>query len=299
MTTPFEHISVMPKEVLSFFAIAKPAQVIVDATAGKGGHLSQILAASTDDARVFGFDRDLRAHQDDAALGVVKKYPHKASLIHAPFSEIPEELLKRGVSRIDGLLCDLGVSSHQLDARERGFSLKNDGPLDMRMDQSKGFTAYEWLTSVREEVLADVIFKLGDERKSRQIARAIKGQHPLPDSTEALAEIVLSAMKQRHFSPIHPATRTFQAIRMAVNQEVDELSALLSSLPTLLAVDGVAVFISFHSIEDRLIKNTFKEMAATGNFAILTKKPMIPTEEEQKHNRRSRSAKLRAIRRIS
>lgn len=297
MTSPFEHISVMPQEVLHFFAM-RPGQVLVDATAGKGGHLSAILAASYDDTRVFAFDRDTRAHQDDAALGVVKKYPDKAELIHAPFSEVQNELLKRGVTQIDGLLCDLGVSSHQLDARERGFSLKSDGPLDMRMDQTQGMTAYEWLTSVREETLADVIFKLGDERKSRQIARAIKSQHPLPDSTEALAQIVLSAMKQRHFSPIHPATRTFQAIRMAVNQEVDELSTLLSSLKSLLANNGVAVFISFHSIEDRLIKNTFKEMAQTGDFVILTKKPMTPDDEELKHNRRSRSAKLRAIRRV-
>jgi 16S rRNA (cytosine1402-N4)-methyltransferase len=295
------HQSVMPNEIMSFFK--KPAgKIFVDATAGGGGHLRLLAMAAGEKGKVFGFDKDPRAHEDDAALSVAKQFKTSVKLFHRSFSSVKETLKSEGIEKIDGIICDLGVSSHQLDNKSRGFSFQAEAPLDMRMDQNSGISAYEWLEKNSEEEIANVLYQLGDERKSRAIARRIKKSWPIENSTLALAKIVVSAVKQKTWSKIHPATRTFQAIRMAVNHEIDELRCLLDDIPDLLDINGIAIFLSFHSIEDRLIKNAFKDLAkrnASPFFHILTKKPMTASQLELAINRRARSAKLRALMRIA
>jgi|SRR5579871_1991573 len=304
MSTTFSHQSVMESEVLSFFKDAH-GKVLVDATAGGGGHLSLLAKAASMAGIVIAFDRDPRAHEDDAAGGVAKQYKN-IRLFPLPFSHIQNTLQALDIEKIDGLVCDLGVSSYQLDAKDRGFSFLADAPIDMRMDPTTGISAYEWLAISSESTIADVLFTLGNERKSRSIARAIKQKWPIENSTLALAHLILSAIKQKKWSKIHPATRSFQALRMAVNHEVEELRCLLGVLPQILAVNGIAVFLSFHSVEDRIVKNAFKQLSRNKcesdddpRFEILTKKPLMASKVEIDANRRARSAKLRAIKRIS
>jgi 16S rRNA (cytosine1402-N4)-methyltransferase len=290
-----------------FFFKNCQGKIVVDATAGGGGHLALLVDAVGSTGKIFAFDRDLRAHQKDAAGGILEKAPEVVKLFHKPFSEIKPTLKNLGIHGVDGLLCDLGVSSNQLDDQYRGFSFMADGPLDMRMDTSTGISAYEWLEKTSEHTIADVLYQLGGEKKSRAIARRIKESWPIANSSLALAKLIVSASKRRKWSKIHPATRSFQAIRMAVNQETDELAALLADLKDLLAKDGVAVFLSFHSVEDRMIKTAFKQLqqkvyhdsTSPKTFEILTKKPITASSLELKENRRARSAKLRAIKRIS
>lgn len=300
MNKNFHHVPVMPNEVMGLFLNLKN-KTVVDATAGGGGHLRLLAEAVGPLGLVLAFDRDPRAHQDDASLGVAKAYP-QVKLFYKTFSQIKTVLKQLGIKEIDGLLCDLGVSSHQLDEASRGFSFQKDGPIDMRMDKSLGLSAYEWLEKTKESEIADTLFLLGQERKSRQIAAKIKQSWPIENSTLALAKLVLSALRQKHWSKIHPATKTFQAIRMAVNGEMNELTTLLNDIGGLLAVNGVATFISFHSLEDGLIKKSFKELAFEPkdgkNFSLLTKKPLVAQEAELEQNRRARCAKLRAIKRI-
>ena len=272
--------------------------VFVDATAGGGGHLARLAERAGNLGQVFAFDKDPRAHQEDASLGVAKSFAN-IKLFHANFSQVSQILHEQNINHIDGLICDLGVSSHQLDEASRGFSFQKEGPLDMRMNTSAGISAYEWLERTREDNIADILYKYGGERKSRVIARAIKNSWPLENSTLALARLVTSAMRQKKWSKIHPATRTFQAIRMAVNHELDELEALLEQAPKLLNIGGVLAFLSFHSGEDRLIKHEFKKLALQKNYILINKKPIIASEEEIKHNSRARSAKLRAIKRVA
>lgn len=293
----------MTEEIMSFFN--ERSKIVVDATAGGGGHLARLAALVGEKGQVFAFDRDSRAHEKDAALGVQEAFPKVIKLFQRPFSAIPQTLKENGIDFVDGIIADLGVSSHQLDEASRGFSFMADGPIDMRMDQNSGISAYEWLKETSESDIANTLYTLGGERKSRAIASLIKKSWPVENSTLALAKLVLRAMRQQKWSRIHPATRTFQAIRMAVNQELSELSSLLNDLPKLLAIDGVAVFLSFHSLEDGLIKRRFRELAQKKvldmgpEFSLLTKKPLVASDHEISHNRRSRSAKLRAIRRIA
>lgn len=297
-TIEYQHKSVMPNEVLNFLSDLS-GKTIVDATAGGGGHLFLLANAVGPKGRVLAFDKDPRAHQEDAALGVAHRFKDRVTLYQQSFSQIKNTLIKEGIDKVDGLICDLGVSSNQLDDPNRGFSLQKDGPIDMRMNTNSPLTAYEWLRQSSEKEIADAIFQFGEERKSRAIARLIKKSWPIEDSTLALAKLVLSAIKQRSWSKTHPATRTFQAIRMAINEEVNELVTLLNTIPQILSIDGTAVFISFHSIEDRIVKNIFKDIARDDRFSILTKKPIIASDQELIDNRRSRSAKLRALRRNS
>lgn len=295
MSIPYNHHSVLKEEVVSFFK-DKIGGVLVDATAGGGGHLQMLAQIIGDKGKIFAFDQDIRAHQDDAAGGVARNFTN-IKLIHAPFSHIKNVLIKENIKSIDGIVCDLGVSSNQLDDNERGFSFLLKGPIDMRMNTSSGITAYEWLEQQSEQEIADALFIYGGERKSRSIARMIKSCWPIENSTEALAQLVCKAMRQKKWSKTHPATRTFQAIRIAVNKEMDELKSLLADMPDLLHIGGVAVFISFHSLEDRLIKQCFKSL--DDRFVVLTKKPLVASTKELDENRRSRSAKLRALRRVS
>jgi len=193
--------------------------------------------------------------------------------------------------RLNALLCDLGVSSPQLDIPERGFSFKADGPLDMRMDQSRGKSAYDLIKDLKEDQLADILFQFGDERLSRRIARVIKAQWPIANSTVALAELIAKCYPKKYHR-IHPATRSFQALRIAVNGELDELKQLLISLPHIMNTGGRVVFISFHSLEDRIIKHHFRDNK--DQWKTLTKKPVCASAQELEQNPRSRSAKLRA-----
>ena len=301
--TPFHHRSVMCDEILAQFGDLL-GKTIADVTAGGGGHLRALLKAVGPNGRIVALDRDKRAHELDAAGGVSKENPSQIKLFHRPFSRLKETLLECGINEVDGIVADLGVSSHQLDEASRGFSFMANGPIDMRMDQSAGMSAYDWLVRSSEREIADTLFNLGGERKSRAIAALIKKSMPIENSTAVLAKLICSAMRQKKWSRIHPATRSFQAIRMAVNHEYDELVHLLKDLPELLAPGGVAVFLSFHSIEDGLIKRRFRQMAkgevqeVVHQFSLLAKKPQGASEEELSLNPRSRSAKLRAIKRI-
>ena len=201
------------------------------------------------------------------------------------FSEIAE-------ANLDGLIADLGVSRYQLTSAERGFSFMAEGPLDMRMDQSRGMTAADLLNHSAEKAIADWIHQLGEERRARRIARAIVKARPIR-STLHLAGVVESAVPRT--TPVHPATRTFQALRMVVNREMEELDALLEAAPRMARPGGRVVMIAFHSLEDRKVKESFRELARSGRATLLTKKPIVPSEQEVRENPASRSAKLRAV----
>jgi 16S rRNA (cytosine1402-N4)-methyltransferase len=279
-------------ECLELLAV-KPGGFYVDGTLGLGGHAAEVLRQSAPDGRLLGTDKDgetlLRAKHNLASFGA------RARLVQADFREVPALL---GGERADGMLLDLGVSSVQLDTAERGFSFQADGPLDMRMDRSQGVTAAEVVNRTRERELADLIYGYGEERASRSIARAIVRARERGDirTTAELAELVRRAAP-RSRPGLHPATRTFQALRIHVNRELDGLGAALESLAECLAPGGRLVVLAFHSLEDREVKQTFRRLAARG-FRLLTKKPLRPGDPELRENPRSRSARLRGIARL-
>ena len=284
------HVPVMLGEVLALID-AQPGHVVVDCTAGAGGHLAAFAEQVGPGGRVVALDRDPRAHQPDAAGGVAERFADRVTLVQAPFSAVRVALDELGVERVDALFADLGVSSLQLDEPERGFSFRSDAPLDMRMDTSTGETAAELVRRLDEGELADVIYLYGEEHKSRRIARVIKREQPT--TTAALAEAVIHAIGDPRVSRrggIHPATRTFQALRIATNRELDELDALLEVLPSVVRPGGRAAVLSFHSLEDRKVKLRFK----SEGFTALTKRPQVPSDAEMQANPRARSAKLRA-----
>jgi 16S rRNA (cytosine1402-N4)-methyltransferase len=233
-----------------------------------------------------------------ASSGRLAEFGDRATVTHARFDEIDAVLEAAGVERIDGLLADLGVSSEQLVDPERGMSFRNAGPIDMRMDPTRGETALELIERLSQEELADVIFELGEERASRRIARCIKqalGAERLTDTLE-LRRAVVRAVGPRRVGGVDPATRTFQALRMAVNGEMNQLKSVLALTRKRMAVGGVAAIISFHSLEDRAVK---RELWGKQCWEPLSKKPLVPSDEEQESNARSRSAKLRAARRVA
>lgn len=287
------HIPVLLQQTLQLLAI-QPGDTVVDATAGAGGHLRRIIEAVGPTGRVIALDRDERAHQPDAAAGVVAQAADRAELVRASFAEMEEVLQARGIEKIDAVLADLGVSSMQLDEGTRGFSFRFDAPLDMRMDTRKPHTAFDLLQILDEEELANVIYEYGEERLSRRISRSIKRallEGSLSNSTASLADLVQRTVGKS--GRIHPATQTFQALRIAVNQEFEQLDQLLALLPRVLIVGGRAGIISFHSLEDRRVKQAFRD----DNWLAVTKHPVVADEEECAVNPRSRSAKLRVARR--
>jgi 16S rRNA (cytosine1402-N4)-methyltransferase len=289
----FFHAPVMLNEVVA--ALAGTSGVLVDATAGGAGHSSALLRALPD-VRLFAFDRDPRAVA--ASSERLAEFGDRAVVTHARFGEIDGVLEAAGVERIDALLADLGLSSEQLVDPERGMSFRNAGPIDMRMDPSRGETALELIERLSQEELADVIFELGEERASRRIARCIKqalAAERLTDTLE-LRRSVVRAVGPRRVGGVDPATRTFQALRMAVNGEMTELKSLLRLARERVALGGVTAIISFHSLEDRLVK---RELYSKECWGPLSKKPLVPTDEEIDANARSRSAKLRAARRVA
>ncbi len=291
-TSVFAHEPVMVREVIAALA-PRSGGIYADATAGGGGHSVAILEASAPLGRVVAVDRDPQAVAE--ARRKLTAYGERALVVHGDYAELGPILRERGTERVDGLVADLGVSSPQLDVPARGFAFGAEGPLDMRMDTTRGETLAELLERVHDRELADILYQFGEERRSRPIARSIlraRDEGELRTTTD-LRRAVLRASGPRRGRGIDPATRTFQALRIAVNGELTKIAGLLGALPDLLGNDGVAVLISFHSLEDRLVKHAFRD---DPRLTALTKKPQIPSEQEQAENPRSRSAKLRAAR---
>jgi 16S rRNA (cytosine1402-N4)-methyltransferase len=289
----FVHESVMTAETIGLLQ-PRSGGVYADATLGAGGHTAAILDASAPEGRVLSVDRDPRAVEN--AQQRLAAYGDRALFVHGEFRDLPVLLSNAGLGLVDGIVADLGVSSPQLDDPARGFSFQQDGPLDMRMDSSSGETALEVIARLSERELADVIYQFGEERRSRPIARSIRTALSLGElnTTADLRRAVVKAVGRPPNSKIDPATRTFQALRIYVNDELGQLTTLLESIPDLLVDSGTAVIISFHSLEDRSVKHTWR---ADPRLSVLTKRPLLAGEEEQASNRRARSAKLRAARR--
>jgi len=287
----------MVAEVLDLLSPARGG-LFVDCTVGLGGHSRALLDAGAD--RVLGLDRDPSALA--IAAETLAAYRDRVELVHADYRELDRVLDTRGIAAVDGTLADLGVSSLQLDAEGRGFSFRRDEPLDMRMDQTSRPTAAEWLRTVDEEELANVIFEYGEERYSRRIARAIvssRGSTAL-ETTGQLAAIVRRAIPHRGYQRIDPATRTFQALRIWVNRELEGLDAFLVGAARRLLQGARLAVITFHSLEDRIVKHTFRAIEkAEEAMRILTKRPLGPADAELARNPRARSAKLRAIARVA
>jgi 16S rRNA (cytosine1402-N4)-methyltransferase len=285
------HIPAMLRETL-FYLDPKPGEVVADCTCGAGGHAKEILRAIQPGGRLIGIDRDAEI------LAIAEKnlagFAGGFELRQSDFSGL-EQLLP---GPVDAMFFDLGVSSLQVDRPERGFSFIADGPLDMRMDPSRGSPARRLLRHLSEKELEKVIREYGEERFARRIAGAIKQAMATTGlrTTAELADVVLRAVP-RHERRIHPATRTFLALRIYVNRELEDLEDALAAMPAMLKPGGRAVVISYHSLEDRLVKHAFRELAKKEQVEILTRKPIRPQPDEVEINRRSRSAKLRAIRR--
>lgn len=288
------HTPVMVDEVDAHLEPSRGG-VFVDCTIGMGGHTRRMLEAGA--TRVIGIDRDpdALAYAGEA----LRAFGDRVSLVHSDYRNLVEVLDACGIDMVDGVLADLGVSSMQLDAPDRGFSFRRDEPLDMRMDRSSGATAADMLATVDERTLADVIYEFGEERHARRVARAIveAGRTRRIETTGRLAEIVRQAVPRKGYSRIDPATRTFQAIRIWVNRELDGLDGFLTSAAGRLAPGGRLVVITFHSLEDRVVKHTLRALQASGAITIRTKRPQVPTEAEIERNPRARSAKLRAANR--
>jgi 16S rRNA (cytosine1402-N4)-methyltransferase len=290
------HEPVMVAETVETLAPGRGG-LYVDCTVGLGGHARAILEAGA--TRLIGLDRDPEALAHAAAA--LAPYADRVELLHADYRDTESILAARGIAEVDGALADLGVSSMQLDGADRGFSFRRDEPLDMRMDRSQGRTVADLLADVREEELADVIYQFGEERYARRIARAIitaRRTAPIV-RTGQLAAIVRRSIPSRGHQRIDPATRTFQALRIWVNRELEGLDLFLTSVTRLLSIGARLVVISFHSLEDRIGKQTFRALARGAALRLLTKRPLVPSDEEVARNPRARSAKLRAIERFA
>lgn len=292
------HTPVMVAEVVDLLAPQRGG-VFLDCTVGLGGHARALLEAGA--ARLVGLDRDPDALA--RAAETLAPWRSRIDLIHADYRDFSRALDARGIDLLDGALADLGVSSLQLDGEGRGFSFRRDEPLDMRMDQSSGPTAAELIARATERELADAIFQLGEDRYARRIARAIvgvRGSAPIR-TTAQLAAIVRRAARGPSRQRIDPATRTFQALRIWVNRELDGLERFLREIATRLRAGARLVVIAFHSLEDRIVKQTFRALGQGVESAIrvLTKRPLVPGDAEIALNPRARSAKLRAVERLS
>jgi len=297
-----QHVPVLLKEAIDFLAIRRGGTYI-DCTVGLGGHSFEIAKRLGAPGHLIGVDKDPAALEiaqkllavESQGAGLNDDWP-KVELIHGSFAEIAND---QRPGTIDGFLADLGVSSLQFDSAARGFSFQADGPLDMRLNTMSGRTAEQVVNHLDERELADVIYEFGEERRSRRIARAIVRSRPIR-STAHLAEVVSAAARPMNSGKhrIHPATLTFQALRIFVNRELDDLRELLEAAPQMVKQGGRIVIISFHSLEDRIVKDAFREGAKQGHYELLTKKPVTASEEELERNPRARSAKLRAAQRV-
>src|SRR6267142_2888397 len=286
------HEPVMVAEVLEQLDPSRGG-VFVDCTVGLGGHARALLDAGA--TRLIGFDRDPAAVE--AARTALKAFGERVEVVHADYRRLNAVLDERGVGQVNGVLADLGVSSMQLDEPGRGFSFRQDDPLDMRMDTTAGPTAAEALRGVDERTLANLIYEFGEERHSRRIARGIVAarERASIETTRQLADIVRRAIPRKGYTRIDPATRTFQAIRIWVNRELEGLDSFLGVATRRLADGGRMAVITFHSLEDRIVKHTLRSLAAEEpGLRIRTKRPVVPSEAEIERNPRARSAKLRA-----
>jgi 16S rRNA (cytosine1402-N4)-methyltransferase len=297
------HVPVLLKEAIDFLSVRRGGTYI-DATVGLGGHSYEIAKRLGAPGHLIGLDKDpnaleragVRLRASGLSQAESEDWP-EITLLNRSFAEIAKG---HKAATIDGILADIGVSSMQLDDAARGFSFQADGPLDMRMDPHAERTAEQVVNHLDERQLADVIYEFGEERRSRRIARAICRSRPIR-STAHLADVISAAARPMNQAErkIHPATRTFQALRIFVNRELDDLKALLAAAPRILKPGGRVVVISFHSLEDRIVKDAFREGATKDKyFRVLTKKPVTATELESDQNPRARSAKLRAAEKI-
>jgi 16S rRNA (cytosine1402-N4)-methyltransferase len=289
-----QHKPVLVEETIDWLAI-KSSGFYVDATVGLGGHAIEIVRRLGAGGRLLGLD------QDAQALGIAQarlaEFGDKVTLVHANFSQIGEVFAERSLPPADGVLADLGVSSMQLDLGERGFSFRSRGPLDMRMDRDAEETAADIVNTAEEKELADLLYQFGEERDSRRIARRIVHARPIRD-TEHLATIVAGARSVRGRQKLHPATKTFLALRIAVNREMEALGQFLSRVPATLSPGGRWVMLSYHSLEDRQVKQSFQRLAHEGALKILTKKVIQASDAEVAANPRARSVKMRAAEKI-
>lgn len=292
------HTPVMLREVIDLLQ-PEGKSIVVDATLGMGGHAAAILSRMSVDGKLIGFDRDAGSMEE--ARKNLSAFGNRCQLVHQNYRNISNALRQLGIESIDGIVMDFGISSYQLDDPMRGFSLRHDGPLDMRMDVSQGPTAAELLRKLSEKEIAVILRDYGEERFHHRIARNIvreRAQRRI-ETTAQLSAIILRSMPHgRQREKIHPATRTFQALRIAVNKELEAIESALSQAITVLKPGGRIVVISFHSLEDRIVKEVFRSSVKAGQLNLLTKKPLRPTESEVESNPRSRSARLRAAERI-
>jgi len=305
------HVPVLLKEAIDFLAVRRGG-IYLDATVGLGGHSYEIAKRLGAPGHLIGLDKD------PAALGIARErlVVSRSSLVvgekadwptvelqHTSFADFANDQqpalsrMAKGPTTYDGILADVGVSSLQFDNPARGFSFQAEGRLDMRMNPHAELTAEQVVNHSDERELADVIYEFGEERRSRRIARAIVRSRPIR-TTVQLADVVSAAARPMKHERIHPATRTFQALRIFVNRELDELRGLLNAAPQMLKPGGRVVIISFHSLEDRIVKDAFREGVKQGHYRLMTKKPVTPGEEEIDRNPRARSAKLRAAEKV-
>jgi len=284
---------VLAEEALRWLRV-EPGGTYVDATVGLGGHAVEIAARLTS-GRLIGLDRDAGALE--IARERLKAYQERVVLVQADFSRIDEVAREMNLPQLNGILADLGVSSLQLDTAERGFSFRFAGPLDMRMDSRMALTAADIVNETAEAELADLLYHFGEERDSRRIARAILRARPIR-STEHLATVVAGARTSRGRQKLHPATKTFLALRIAVNREMEELGQFLNRAPATLTPEGRWVVLSYHSLEDRMVKQEFRRLAGEGVLNVLTRKVVRPSEAEIAANPRARSAKMRVAEKL-
>lgn len=288
----------MLEEILSFLKL-KNGMVVVDATIGMGGHAIEIVKRISPKGRLIGIDRDNESLQ--MARQRLKEHSPQCIFVHDNFCNIDNILTSLNIMYVDGIILDLGVSSFQLDNPIRGFSFINEGPLDMRMDRASSISAFDLINNLTQKEIASILWRFGEERFSNRIAKMIirhRNETAINTTTE-LASLVFKALPySRRHHRIHPATRTFQALRIAVNQELDSLEIFLRKISKFMNEKGRICIISFHSLEDRITKINFRNLAKTQKFKLIIKKPFIPEDEEVKNNPRSRSAKLRVLEKI-
>ena len=283
----YGHTAVLLSEVLAYLK-PMPGGVFIDATFGAGGHTRALLESTSPTGRVLALDADQAALE--AGRQAFSEFGDRLVLRNANFREISQVAAENGFRDVDGVLADIGVSSMMLDDPSRGFSFMREGPLDMRMDREQSLTAADIVNTYSEREIADILFQYGEERRSRPLARSIVHQRPLSTTTDLVAAI-RRVMGPPRYGKIHPATRTFQALRIAVNQELESLETFLDAAPSTLRSGGRLVVITFHSLEDRIVKNKFRAPGRPGN--VVTRKVVTATDEELRANPRARSAKLR------
>ncbi|MBU0503084.1 MAG: 16S rRNA (cytosine(1402)-N(4))-methyltransferase RsmH [Candidatus Omnitrophota bacterium] len=292
------HIPVMLNEAVDHLNL-KPGKIIIDATIGTGGHSEEIIKKISPGGRLIGIDRD------EESLNIAKErlsdYQQSCEFVYGNFSDIDSILKKLEINKVDGILLDLGISSYQLANAQRGFSFQSEGPLDMRLDRNSYISAYDLVNNLNEDEISSLLWTFGQERWHNRIARHLvteRQRHAISTTTD-LSDIIIKAVPYKYrYYRIHPATRTFQAVRIAVNRELEALEIALDKAMGLLESDARMCVISFHSLEDRIAKLSFRKFASSGLAEIITKKPLEPTSEEAAANPRSRSAKLRVCRRI-